>query len=50
MSALTADVAALQSDTVGIDGSLTIATTTTYVESPVTEAIDDLDDLSDTDF
>ena len=50
MSTLSADVAALQSDIVGIDGNLTTAATTTYVESTVTEAIDDLDDLSDTDF
>lgn len=33
-----------------IDVAALDAATTTYVESTVTEAIDDLDDLSDTDF
>ena len=50
VSSLSADVAALQSDIVGIDGNLTTAATTTYVETTVTDAIDDLDDLSGVDF
>ena len=50
VSSLSADVAALQSDIVGIDGNLTTAATTTYVETTVTDAIDDLDDLSELDF
>ncbi len=50
VSSLAADVAALQDDVVGIDGNLTTAATTTYVETTVTDAIDDLDDLSGVDF
>ena len=50
VSSLSADVAALQSDIVGIDGNLTTAATTSYVETTVTDAIDDLDDLSELDF
>jgi len=46
MSSPSADVAALQSDIVGIDGNLTTAATTTYVETTVTDAIDELEDLS----
>ena len=49
-SSLAADVAALQNDVMGIDGNLTTAATTTYVSETVTEAIDDLDDLSGLDF
>ena len=49
-SSLAADVAALQDDVVGIDGNLTSAASTVYVETTVTEAIDDLDDLSEEEF
>ena len=49
-SSLAADVAALQDDVTGIDGNLTTAATTAYVSETVTEAIDDLDDLSGLDF
>ena len=47
---LAADVAALQDDVAGIDGNLSVATSTTYVQETVTEAIDDLDELADLDF
>ena len=47
---LAADVAALQDDISGIDGNLTTAATTVYVESSVTQAIDDLDELSEVEF
>lgn len=49
-SSLAADVAALQDDVTGIDGNLTTAASVQVVESTVTEAIDDLDDLSGLDF
>ena len=49
-SSLAADVAALQDDVAGIDGNLSVATSTTYVTETVTEAIDDLDELADLDF
>ena len=50
VSTLAADVAALQDDVTGIDGNLTTAASVTVVENTVTEAIDDLDDLSELDF
>ena len=34
----------------GIDGNLSVATSTVYVQETVTEAIDDLDELADLDF
>lgn len=49
-ASLAADVAALQNDVAGIDGNLSVATSTAYVQETVTEAIDDLDDLSGVDF
>ena len=49
-SALAADVAALQDDVVGIDGNLSVAASVTVVESTVTTAIDDLDELAELDF
>lgn len=49
-SVLAADVAALQDDVAGIDGNLSVATSVQVVESTVTEAIDDLDELSEVDF
>lgn len=49
-SSLAADVAALQDDVAGIDGNLSVATSTVYVQETVTEAIDDLDELADLDF
>ena len=49
-SALAADVAALQDDVAGIDGNLTTAASVQVVESTVTEAIDDLDELSEVQF
>ena len=49
-SSLAADVAALQNDVAGIDGNLSVATSVQVVESTVTEAIDDLDELADLDF
>lgn len=49
-SSLAADVAALQDDAAGIDGNLSVATSTVYVQETVTEAIDDLDELADLDF
>jgi len=50
VSTLAADVAALQDDVTGIDGNLTTAASVQVVESTVTEAIDDLDDLAELDF
>ena len=50
VSALVADVATLQNDVVGIDGNLSTAASVTVVESTVTTAIDDLDELGDLDF
>ena len=47
---LAADVAALQDDVTGIDGNLTTAASVQVVESTVTEAIDDLDELSEVQF
>ena len=49
-SSLAADVAALQNDVAGIDGNLSVATSVQVVESTVTTAIDDLDELADLDF
>lgn len=49
-SSLAADVAALQNDVAGIDGNLSVATSVQVVESTVTEAIDDLDELAELDF
>ena len=49
-SSLAADVAALQDDVAGIDGNLSVATSVQVVESTVTTAIDDLDELADLDF
>ena len=49
-SSLAADVAALQNDVAGIDGNLSVATSTVYVQETVTEAIDELDELADLDF
>lgn len=50
VSALAADVAALQDDVVGIDGNLSTAASVTVVENTVTEAIDDLDELGELEF
>lgn len=47
---LAADVAALQDDVAGIDGNLSVTTSTTYVTETVTEAIDDLDELGEVEF
>ncbi len=49
-SVLAADVAALQNDVAGIDGNLSVATSVQVVESTVTEAIDDLDELAELGF
>lgn len=49
-SSLAADVAALQDDVAGIDGNLSVATSVQVVESTVTTAIDELDELADLDF
>lgn len=49
-SSLAADVAALQDDVAGIDGNLSVATSTVYVQETVTEAIDDLDELAELSF
>ena len=49
-SELSAQVAQLQDDVAGIDGNLSVATSTTYVTETVTEAIDELDELGDLDF
>ena len=49
-SSLAADVAALQDDVAGIDGNMSVATSTVYVQDTVTEAIDELDELADLDF
>ena len=54
-SSLAADVAALQDDVAGNArfahyGNLSVATSVQVVESTVTEAIDDLDELADLDF
>ena len=49
-SSLAADVAALQDDVAGIDGNMSMATSTIYVQETVTEAIDELDKLADLDF
>ena len=50
VSVLSASVAALQDDVVGIDGNLSTAASVTVVESTVTEAIDDLDELGELEF
>ena len=50
VSTLAADVAALQSDVTSIDGNLTSAAPTAHVTETVTEAIDDLDELTDISF
>lgn len=50
VSVLSASVAALQDDVVGIDGNLTSAASIERVDETVTEAIDDLDELADLDF
>lgn len=50
VSMLSASVAALQDDVVGIDGNLSTAASVTIVENTVTEAIDGLDELADPDF
>ena len=50
VSALAADVATLRDDVVGIDGNLSTAASVTVVESVVTDAIDDLDELGNLDF
>lgn len=47
---LAADVSALQDDVAGIDGNLSVTTSTTYVAETVTEAIDDLDELGEVEF
>ncbi len=49
-SALVADVSALRDDVAGIDGNLSTAASVTVVESAVTTAIDDLDELSEMSF
>ena len=43
-------MAQLQDDVAGIDGNLSVATSTTYVTETVTEAIDELDELGELDF
>ena len=50
VSVLSAIVAALKDDVVGIDGNLSTAASVTIVENAVTEAIDGLDELADLDF
>ena len=50
VSALAADVAALQDDVAGIDGNLSTAASVQVVNSTVTTAIDDLDELGELDF
>lgn len=49
-SSLAADVQALQDDVAGIDRQISVATSTTYVQDTVTEAIDELDDLEGMEF
>ena len=49
-STLVADVAALQDDVAGIDGQISVATSTEYVDDVVAEAIDELPDLEDLEF
>ncbi len=49
-SALVADVSALRDDVAGIDGNLSTAASVTVVESAVTTAIDDLDELTEMSF
>ena len=44
------DIRMVQDDVAGIDGNLSVATSTVYVQETVTEAIDDLDELADLDF
>lgn len=50
VSVLSASVAALQDDVVGIDGNLSSAASIDRVDETVTEAIDDLDELAELDF
>jgi len=50
VSALSASVAYLQDDVAGIDGNLSTAASTERVSETVSEAIDDLDELSEVDF
>ncbi|MBR3314835.1 MAG: phage tail protein [Atopobiaceae bacterium] len=54
VSDLVADVATLQSDVAGIDGQISVATSTTYVQDAVAETaaevVDSLVDLDDMDF
>lgn len=49
-SALAADVAALQDDVAGIDGQISVATSTEYVQEAVAEAVDELVDLEGLEF
>ena len=49
-SSLASDVAALQNGVAGIDGNLSVATSVQVVESAVTTAINDLDELAGLDF
>ncbi|NHM15257.1 hypothetical protein GMI69_01015 [Eggerthellaceae bacterium zg-887] len=49
-SVLAADVSALRDDVAGIDGNLSTAASTTAVESAVSAAIDDLDELAEVSF
>ena len=49
-SAIAADVAALRDDVAGIDGQISVATSTEYVAEAVSEAIDDLEDLEGLEF
>ncbi len=48
--AIAADLATLRDDAVGIDDNLTTATSATVMESTVTTAIDDPDELENLDF
>ena len=49
-SGLVAEVAELRGDVAGIDGQLSVATSTTYVQEAVTEAVDELVDLETLEF
>ena len=49
-SSLAADIAALRDDVAGIDGNLSVVTSVQVVESTVTTAIDNLDELADLNF
>ena len=50
VSTLSADVAALQSDVVGIDGNLSSAASCEYVTVAVNDVVEEMDDLSDMEF